>query len=132
MSFLDNLENTLKSLENQKEDAQEEKNRRKREEAQREHMKSAQPYADELRSGKFTQELLSHVTRLGHARRMAVRPMWLGSTLRLEAQGRKLDLEPTPEGVLATARVGETEMWKSRVDISLQGTAEKIAARWLG
>lgn len=131
MSFLDNLENTLKSLENQKEDAQEEKNRRQREEAHRESMKAAQPYAEELRNGKFTQELLSHAVRLGHARRVAVRPVWLGSTLRLESQGRKLDLEPTPEGVVATAREAEAEVWKDVVDVKSEGAAEELAERWL-
>jgi hypothetical protein len=131
MSFLDNLENTLKSLEDKQENEADEQKRREREAVSRNSLLAAQPYADALRNGPFTQELLGVAVRLGHSRRLAVRPVWLGTTLRLEARDRRLDLEPTPDGVIAIAREGEVETWRETVDISSAGTAETLAGRWM-
>lgn len=131
MSFLDNLENTLKSLEDKQENEADEHKRREREAVSRASVLAAQPYSDALRNGPFTQELLSEAIRLGHSRRLAVRPVWLGTTLRLEARDHKLDLEPTPEGVIATAREGDVESWRDTVDLAKPDAGTRLAERWM-
>jgi len=40
-------------------------------------------------------------TRAGFSRRTKVNFIWLGTTLRLEARGSKLELRPTPQGIVA-------------------------------
>ena len=54
-----------------------------------------------MRNGPFKDGLLTACRELGHRRRMLVRPVWVESTLRLEAGAEKLELRPTPSGVLA-------------------------------
>jgi hypothetical protein len=127
MSFLDNLENTLKSLESREEaDTQRERQNR---EADRARALAAAPWADRLKNGPFTRDLLSHATRLGFARRLKVRPTWIGATLRLEAGDRRLDLEPGPEGI--TARFFENSQPGVTRPIHLDAPAEALAREWL-
>lgn len=131
MSFLDNLENNLKSLENSEESRASEQQRRQADAELRAARQAALPYAEALRDSAFTQELLAVAMRLGHAKRMAVRPAWIGDTLRLEARDRKLDLQPTVNGVEVLAREGDTELWREAVDLEKQGAATRLAERWL-
>ncbi len=56
--------------------------------AERESARAAAPYAEALRSGSFTKELLDHATRIGHGMRIKIHIAWLGTTLRLEARHR--------------------------------------------
>src|SRR6185436_6360797 len=101
MSFLDNLENTLKSLETHeegKDSAQRLHRTRMNERAQ---AQAAAPYADELKKGPYSADLLRQATRIGHELRTKVHIAWLGSTLRLEARERRLELRPTPAGIVA-------------------------------
>jgi hypothetical protein len=101
MSFLDNLENNLKSLESSEQGKDDAERQRRLRDSERERAKAAAPFAEELRNSPFTAELLTHAARIGHGMRIKVHVAWLGSTLRLEARERRLELRPTPEGIVA-------------------------------
>lgn len=127
MSFLDNLENNLKSLESQDQahDGREHVNRA----AERTRALAAAPWADRLKNGPFTSELLRHATRLGFAKRTKVRMSWIGTTLRLEAGERRMDLQPTADGVVAAFSDNQNPVRTLPVD--LDGSAEDLASVWL-
>jgi len=127
MSFLDNLENNLKSLESreEKQDGREQRQR----EAERARALAAAPWAETLKTSPFAQELMRQATRLGFTRRMKVRMAWIGATLRLEAGEQRLELAPTAEGVEAAFFQGQERVENTPVD--LDGDAAALAARWL-
>src|SRR5246500_167260 len=99
MSFLDNLENNLKALESrdEKDPAAVARAAAEREAARAVALEIA-PHADALRNGPFKDGLLTACREIGHRRRILVRPIWIDSTLRLEAGVNKLELRPTPRG----------------------------------
>ncbi len=131
MSFLDNLENNLKAMESRTERDPE---ALAREAAAREAARSAAieiaPYAEGLRNGPFKDGLLTACRDIGHRRRILVRPVWVDSTLRLEAGDQKLELRPTPSGVMAIFFEGGVE--QDRTPIDLGSDPAKIAEKWLG
>src|SRR3954468_17469813 len=129
MSFLDNLENNLKSLESRDEgnDSAEQQHRlreRRRAEAQ-----AAAPHAGELKKSPFTAELLKQAARVGVEKRTKVPVAWLGSTLRLEARERRLELRPTGSGVQAAYIEDGKEVRTGPAD--LNGNAEEFIRGWL-
>jgi hypothetical protein len=130
MSFLDNLENNLKALESRTERDPE---ALAREAAARETARSAAleiaPHAEALRNGPFLDGLLTACRDIGHRRRILVRPVWVDSTLRLEAGARRLELRPTPTGVLAVFFEGGKERESTPIDLS--GDPVKVAEKWL-
>jgi hypothetical protein len=127
VSFLDNLENNLKSLESHEEarDPREQQNRA----AERARVLAAAPWADRLKNGPFTKDLLAQATRLGFSKRLKVRISWIGSTLRLEAGDRRLDLEPGPDGI--TGRFFENQQPSGTHPIDLDLPAAELARVWL-
>jgi hypothetical protein len=131
MSFLDNLENNLKALESREE---RDPATLAREAAAREAARSAAleiaPYAEALRNGPFKDGLLSACREIGHRRRILVRPVWIDSTLRLEAGAKRLELRPTPSGVLAVFLEGEKERESTLIDLSSDPV--KLAEKWIG
>jgi len=130
MSFSDNLENDLKNLESRDEnDAASLARSQRQRQSQRASVLAAAPYAEKLRSGKFTSGLLTHSTRIGHGLRTKINIIWLGTTLRLEAREHRLELRPTPEGVRAHFLVGEKEIRNEKID--LNGDPEQLAKHWL-
>jgi hypothetical protein len=129
MSFLDNLENNLKSLESQ-EQGKEDVERQHRERAsQRASAQAAAPYAEELKKGPYTAELLKQAARVGHALRMKVHIAWLGSTLRLEARERRLELRPTATGIQTVYLENNQELRSEPLD--LKGSPEDLVRQWL-
>ena len=129
MSFLDNLENNLKSLESREEgNASAEQQRRSRD-RERAEAQAAAPYAEELKKGPFTAELLKQATRVGFEKRTKVHIAWLGSTLRLEARERRVELRPTGSGVQAVYAENGQETRKEPLD--LKGNAETFVRGWL-
>jgi len=130
MSFLDNLENNLKALESRDEKDPE---TRAREAGAREAARSLAlqiaPHADALRNGPFKDGLLAACRNIGHRRRILVRPVWVDSTLRLEAGAKKLELRPTPGGVVAVFFDGDTERQSKLIDLS--SDPAKLAESWL-
>ena len=130
MSFSDNLENSLKNLESHDErDAAGGAQSQARRQSQRATVLASAPHAEKLRTGKFTNGLMTHATRIGHGLRTKVNIIWLGSTLRLQAREHRLELRPTPEGVMAYFFVGDKEIRKEKLDLS--GNPEKFAKEWL-
>ena len=130
MSFLDNLENNLKALESQEARDPE---ALARQAAAREAARSAAleiaPYAEALRNGPFKDGLLTACRDIGHGKRILVRPVWVESTLRLEAGARKLELRPTPSGVVAVFFDGGKERESAPVDLASDPL--KLAEKWL-
>ena len=129
MSYLDNLESSLKSLENNQErgaDVQRDMQHRATEKAR---ALAAAPHADALKNGAFTNDLLAHATRIGFSQRFKVQPVWLGNVLRLQARERRLELRPTPEGVRAVYFTDDQETGSELIDLS--SSAEEFAKRWL-
>ncbi len=130
MSYLDNLESNLKALESQEE---KDPQARARAAAARETARAAAlaiaPHADALRNGPFLDGLLTACRELGHARRILVRPVWVDSTFRLEAGSKKLELRPTPAGVLAVCIVDGKEQETTPVDLA--SDPAKLAKKWL-
>lgn len=130
MSFLDNLESNLKALESQDERDPE---KLARETAAREAARSLAlqiaPHAEALRNGPFKEDLLTACRTIGHRRRILVRPVWVESTLRLEAGVKRLELRPTPSGVLAVFFDGDKE--RESASIELSSDPAKLAEKWL-
>jgi hypothetical protein len=130
MSFLDNLESNLKALESRTE---RDPDALAREAAAREAARSVAleiaPYAEALRNGPFKDGLLTACRDIGHRRRILVRPVWIDSTLRLEAGAKKLELRPSPSGVFAVFFDGGEERENTPIDLSSDPV--KLAERWL-
>src|SRR5262245_37361537 len=130
MSFSDRLENDLKNLESRDEQDTAAASRVQRiKVSERAGALAAAPYAEKLRSGKFTAGLLTHSTRIGHGLRTKVNIIWLGTTLRLQAREHRLELRPTPEGVMAHFFIDEKEIKSRKVDLG--GDPERLAKEWL-
>jgi hypothetical protein len=127
MGFLDNLESSLKNLEgNEERDTGLDRERRQQE---REQARAAAPYADQLKKSTFTHDLLGHAVRLGHSSRTKVNMAWLGTTLRLDARERRLELRPTAEGIVAVFLQDGDEI--SKEDLNLESNPESLAKRLL-
>jgi len=101
MSFLDNLENNLKSLESREEGADDAARRQESRARERAAAVASAAFAEELKKGPYTAELLEQASRIGHALRTKIHIAWLGPNLRLEARERRLELRPTASGIVA-------------------------------
>jgi len=130
MSFLDDLENNLKSLESQEEGKESAERAHRARENARAQALAAAPWAEQLKQGPFTAELLKQAAAAGFRMRMKVHVAWLGTTLRLEARERRLELRPTGTGVVAVHLENGQEVRTAPVD--LQGSAEHLVREWLG
>jgi hypothetical protein len=130
MSFLDNLENNLKALESREErDPKALERQAAARAATRSMALEIAPHAEALRNGPFKDGLLTACRDIGHRQRVLVRPVWVDSTLRLEAGVKKLELRPTPSGVLAVFFQGGVE--QKSVIIDLSSDPAKVAEKWL-
>jgi hypothetical protein len=127
MGFLDNLENSLKSLESREE---RDPDAGKRREEERARTLATAPWAEKLKSSPFTQGLMERAALLGHRLRTKIYIAWMDTTLRLEAKGRKLDLEPTPSGV--EAHFIEPDGAVSRQPLDLASDPDDLLKSWLG
>lgn len=103
MGFLDRLEEGVKGAESREEAAAEGEREQEQRENERARARAAAPWAEKLRNSPFTAELLRQVTRIGHSRRVKVHMAWIGVPpyLRLEAREKRLELRPTPKGIVA-------------------------------
>jgi hypothetical protein len=126
MSFLDNLENSLKNLESREERDPNVAQRRSEERAR---SLAIAPWAAQLKNSEFTRVLLEKAAQTGHRLRTKIYVAWLDTTLRLEAKGRKLDLEPTTEGIQANFLEPNGEVSHKSVD--LNGDPEELLRTWL-
>jgi len=121
VSFLDNLEDNLKALESLEKGGLDSNGRR---EAERARAIAAAPWAERLKNAAYVRTLMRDLTRAGFARRMKVNFVWLGTTLRVEARDQRLELEPTPGGVVAVFP-------DRRVAVDLEGTPDALMQEWL-
>ncbi len=129
MSFLDNLENSLKSLENSEQGREDKEREHRARESERTRVHAVAPFAEELKKGPYTVELMKQATRVGFSLRLKVNIVWLGTTLRLEAREKRLELRPTPEGIVAAYLDNGQE---SRVEpLDLKGNPEDLVRQWL-
>jgi hypothetical protein len=129
MSFLDNLENNLKAMESREERGGYRTRDEVAREARRAQEQAAAPFAEQLRKGPFTSELLNEATRIGHGLRAKVYITWIDGMLRLEARERRLELKATPKGVMAQYFVNKAPAGSELID--LNGSAKKLAEKWL-
>ena len=130
MSFLDNLESNLKALESRSErDAETLEREAAARAAARSIALQSAAHAEALGNGPFTDGLLTACRIVGHRTRILVRPTWVDSTLRLEAGARKLELRPTPDGVLAVFFEAGNEQESTPIDLSSDPL--KLVEKWL-
>ena len=123
MSYLDNLENSLKALEGREQSGPEDRRRR---DLDRAAAIEAAPWAEKLKTGPWTAELMKQAARLGHERRTKIFIAWLGHSLKLEAKERKLELRPTASGIEALYKDPERQE-----PVDLDGSAEQFLRSWL-
>jgi hypothetical protein len=127
MSFLDNLENSLKSLESREEKDGSERDRRTAEQAM---SRASAPWAEQLRKSEFTQQLFEQAAVTGHRLRAKIYMAWMDSTLRLESKGRALELRPTPAGIISVFLEPDGQTKAESVDLA--GDPADLLRSWLG
>jgi hypothetical protein len=131
MSFLDNLENNLKALENREErDPEKVKREQERREADRTAALLRAPHVEALRTSPFTMELLTQCRAIGHGQRVLVQFTWLGESLRMDAKTKRMELAPTADGIIAVLSLNGEEMLRLDVDPEVDDAAV-LARRWL-
>jgi hypothetical protein len=126
MSFLDNLENSLKSLEGRDTEGMED---RKQRDAHHARAVAAAPWAEKLRTSAFTRDLMSQATRAGYRLRAKVTLTWLGTTLRFALRESRLELRPKPDGVDAVFLQARDEIAVSKIDLT--GDPSALLQSWL-
>ena len=126
MSFLDNLESSLKNLESQEERDPREHQRRQEE---RKRAVAVGPWAEQLKTGPFTQKLFEEAAKAGHRIRTKIYMAWMEDTLRLEARERRLELRPTAEGIVAAFIEPDGESKTQKVD--LKSDPAELLKHWL-
>jgi hypothetical protein len=131
MSFLDNLENNLKALENREEKDPEKVQRdRERRESDKNAALLRAPYVEALKNSAFTSELLTQCRTIGHGQRVLVRFTWIGESLRLDAKDKRLELTPTAEGITAVFSLNGVETGRTTADTQA-GDPAVLARLWL-
>ena len=129
MSFLDNLENNLKSLESQEEGKESADRARRLREAEKASAQAVAPWAEQLKKSPFTAELLKQAARIGFSKRVKVNVVWLGTTLRLEAREKRLELRPMASGVVAAYLENGAEVRSEPLDLA--GDPAEMVHSWL-
>jgi len=129
MSFLDNLENNLKSLESSEQGKEDAARAQRAREAERNQTMAAAPFAEQLKESPFTADLLKQAARVGFSLRTKVHVAWLGTTLRLEAREKRLELRPTAKGIVAAYLENGQEVRSEPCDLS--GDPEALVRQWL-
>lgn len=126
VSFLDNLENNLKSLES-REEADPAAERRR--ESDQHNARAIAPWAEKLKNGDFAKKLMQQATRAGFQLRTKIHIAWIGSALRLEGRQQRLELQPTPDGVVAVMFRDDQEVRRKRVE--LESDPESLVREWI-
>jgi hypothetical protein len=126
VSFLDNLENNLKSLESREETDPSQHRRRDSDQHQ---ARAVAPWLEKLKNSEFTRKLMQQATRAGFQRRTKVNIVWIGSTLRFEARNQRLELRPAADGVSAVILRENQEVLRRPID--LDGDPEPLIGEWM-
>lgn len=130
MSYLDNLENSLKALESSEERdpvAMAAQQQRRAEERNAAVLRA--PHVRALKTSPFTGQLLGACRKLGPALGVYVQVTWVDEALRLDVREHRLALTPTTEGIQAIYSQQQEEL--RRTAISLDGDGEALAREWL-
>ncbi len=127
MSFLDNLENNLKALEGRDEGGADNATRR---EIDRKQARAAAPWAERLKTDPWTKTLMQQLTRAGFQRRIKVNMAWIGTTLRFESKGHRLELRPAADGINAVFGRGIDDLKTEKADLEREPAA--LIAEWIG
>jgi hypothetical protein len=127
MGFLDNLENSLKSLESQQES---DGTAQQRGESERAQALATAPWLEKLKSSDYTKQLFDKAALAGHKIRTKIYMAWLDSTLRLDAKQKRLELKPTPDGI--TAEFTEPGKDPKTKAIDLNSDPQALIDEWLG
>jgi hypothetical protein len=131
MSFLDNLEDNLKALENREEkDPEKVRRDQARREAQRNAALLRAPHVEALKNSAFTAELLAQCRSIGHGQRVLVQFTWIGESLRLDAKAKRMELTPTTEGIAVVCWIDGVETGRATADPRADDAAA-LARRWL-
>ncbi len=131
MSYLDNLENNLKALENQEQrDPEKVKRERERRDADRNAALLRAPHVEALKTSPFTSDLLTHCRTIGRGQRVLVQFTWLDEILRLDAKPKRMELTPTADGIVAVFSNNGTETARETVNPQSDDPAA-LAQRWL-
>lgn len=128
MSFLDNLENSLKSLESQDDKSSFESDRKRQQ--QKAESIAAAPWADKLKKSAYVATLLTESVAAGRQLRSKIYLAWLENTLRLEARGNFCELVPTAQGIRANYRRISDNSHQSE-DVNLNDDPKALLERWL-
>ncbi len=126
MGFLDNLENSLKSLETQEE---RDGSSHQRREGERARALAIGPWAEKLRTSDYTKQLFDKAALAGHRIRTKIYMAWFDEMLRLEARQRRLQLKPTADGIVAEFVEPDGESHAEPVD--LNSDPQVLIDKWL-
>ena len=121
MSFLDSLENNLKALEGLEAGGLDDSRRQKQDRAE---ALAAAPWAQKLKNGPYTRALMGDLTRAGFARRVKINFVWIGTALRMEAMGERVELQPSASGV-------EAVFPDRRSAVNLDGSPDELIRVWM-
>jgi hypothetical protein len=121
------LEDSLKSLESQEE---RDPNAHQRRQDDRARVLAAAPWAEKLKRSDYTKKLFDEAAVAGHRIRAKVYMAWFETTLRLEAKQRKLELRPTPDGIVVAFIEPNGETRTEPLD--LNGDPAALISKWLG
>ena len=117
MSFLDNLEKG--------EELTADHQRREMEHAS---ALAAAPWAEQLKTGPWTKALIDLSAAASHRLRAKLYLAWIGTTLRLEVRERRLELRPTPAGIVAVVLSDGKELHSEPV---VETNPQGLIDRWL-
>jgi hypothetical protein len=126
MSFLDNLENSLKTMETREE---RDGNESRRRDSDRKRALAAAPWAEQLKTADYTKQLFEKSAIAGHRIRAKIYIAWVGTTLRLEARGRILELQPTAGGIVA--KYVNRDGLEVQTPIDLASDPQLLLNQWL-
>lgn len=128
MSFLDNIENSLKNLESSQENDPAEAHRARQK--SRAQAAAIAPWAEKLKSSAFVEKLMNETVTAGRTLRSKIYMAWMEATLRLEAKGHACEIRPTPKGIEAQYRRLSDGSEKVET-VDLKGDPKALLDRWL-
>ncbi|MFL6448003.1 MAG: hypothetical protein ACJ746_09985 [Bryobacteraceae bacterium] len=127
MDFLDNLENSLKNLEQQQE---RDPNVAARQVEARRLAGQIAPWAEALKKSEYVQKLFEKAAVAGHRLRAKIYIAWLENTLRLEVRGRWCEIRPTANGIQYEFVSPEGASVIAPLDLS--SDPDLLLSSWLG
>lgn len=130
MSYLDNLENSLKALEAREQfDPEQQARDAQKRERERDAAARRAPYVRALKASTLTGQLLGACRKLGPGFGIYVQITWVDEALRLEARDCRLELVPTADGIEGVYSRNGEELRREPID--LEGDGEALARNWL-